>query len=430
MQDYAVGVDSADSFSVTIQGTDAYVSAGRGWVRDTRGGVYWIESDAPARVPLTDNQGWLVAQVFEKKDGNTVNDLVFRRVDKLATAPRALALGYYSRSEGQPFKWADHRFVRPGDAANRLLNQYLLTRTGPAAARVPDERDAEVFRAGTQYTDMRTGVRYVRQDDGNWFRDGNRIHVKDSPAAPAGVPAGDLLVRTDVMKLYEMQGAAWVEVGTIRGDQGPPGTLELNSGGMVKGSFAVEAPLGGADLFKVQTATDWVVGVDGKGALNSHFGIVAQCGDGVARPLVVQKSDGTSALEVRSTGAVELPTGNLYATRNVRLGDANDEFGGGSNVLALANSPKVPTGAVKGGVGLFARSGELFVRTASGEKKVGDSDMLLVGDGPPSPVTFYAPEVEDAESLPVVEGEDQEEDLGPFAGGAEGPSAGEVPHVG
>ncbi|MFK0294502.1 hypothetical protein ACIQU6_29095 [Streptomyces sp. NPDC090442] len=337
MQDQAAGFDTASSLMPSPASSDRRlvdVAPGAAWISDGIGGVYWVESDAVVTVdPVLSGvtEGAIIAQVTDRSAGDRENALVIRAVSRAGIpVGRYLLLGEFSIDADQ---------VGVTDQRLNTSGQFLVTRSGPARVGAPSEEsaDLEPFAAGTQYTDLGTGYRYVKTREGAWIR-----------------------------------------------DQGPAGSVDNLTG--LKSPMKVEQD-GPGDIFKVvgKGESDWLFAINSTGRMVANRtadfqrGLVAS-GDSVA----------SDALTVPS-GRFKVSDGNTYLNGSVEVGSPTGSFGNGVGVLGIGNANTPPTAKPSNGGVLWSQNGDLKLWSDNGVNgSVGDAVK-----GWASPSVTFTPTTDD-----------------------------------
>ncbi|WP_053649749.1 MULTISPECIES: hypothetical protein [unclassified Streptomyces] len=212
-----------------------------------------------------------------------------------------------------------------------------------------------------------TTVSTWQRTAGAWAQLGGDVrgaawYVNDSTTPTAGTRAGDMLLRIDSGNIYQRQtSASWGSVlGSLKGpkgDKGDPGAIGATGpGGVVQsvnGKSAAAVVLAAADVGAVPAAGPAVVTLP---AGSSEL------------PLVVKAEDkATTLFEIRSTGSVRVQTGNVYIDRNLRVGDATADSGGGLGVIVVKDATTVPTAAAAGAAVLYSEGGVAKIRQGDGQ---------------------------------------------------------------
>ncbi|MET8684852.1 hypothetical protein ABZV77_11600 [Streptomyces sp. NPDC004732] len=240
LQDFAKGFDDLKSFAVP-EGSDSQrfvvIQPGRAWIKADEGkgsqGVFWVESQEEMRIQLGAGEGLLYLTVvgpeFDSKF--TAPELRLAAtidINQSALPERAIALAEYRRTSETTYALRDVRF-------DPAYSQFLITRTGPGGLGAPVEAMLAVFRPGTQYTDIATGSRWVKRENGSWLRDGNSIFQSgDAPDETAG-HVGDLHIRTHTEDNPLAPGAAWHEL-YVRTPEGWDNTGSLRANKWLAGA--------------------------------------------------------------------------------------------------------------------------------------------------------------------------------------------------
>lgn len=212
-----------------------------------------------------------------------------------------------------------------------------------------------------------TGITYWAKTSGAWAKTAGDVrgaawYVNTGSTPSTDTRPGDMLLRTDSGDLFQRGDSGWgSSIGNLKGPKGDPG------GGVasVNGKTGAALTLSAADLGAVPATGPAVITLP---AGSSEM------------PLAVKAVDKTSTLmEIRSTGSVRFATGNVYADKNVRIGDAFADTGGGVGVLALRDAATVPTTATTTSTGaiIYSEGGVLKIRQ-------GDGSIITPGAAPPS----------------------------------------------
>ncbi|WP_328969256.1 hypothetical protein [Streptomyces sp. NBC_00239] len=169
---------------------------------------------------------------------------------------------------------------------------------------------------------------------------------------------GDLLLRTDTGDIWQRTGSGWgTAVGNLRGPKGDRGDAgPTGPGGVVQsvnGKATAAVTLSAADVGAVPATGPAVVTLP---AGSSEL------------PFTVKAEDkATNLLEIRASGSIRVQTGNVYLDRNLRIGDATADTGGGNGVIVVKDAATVPTAAAAGAAILYSEGGVAKVRQSDGQ---------------------------------------------------------------
>ncbi|MFB7420784.1 GDSL-type esterase/lipase family protein [Streptomyces sp. NPDC056210] len=168
-QDLAQGFDDPNSFKVKVSNDNPgklEASIGIAWILDSMGGVYFVEQELePLYADTVGTAGTVILRVLDLKAFDEKNALVLECVPTGTTIPvRSLKLATYTGS-GADAVLTDVRLSTPG--------QFIVSRSGPSNYGAPNTSTMGLgpFSPGTQYTDLNTGLRYVKTTGGTWFQD-------------------------------------------------------------------------------------------------------------------------------------------------------------------------------------------------------------------------------------------------------------------
>ncbi|MCY0921657.1 MULTISPECIES: hypothetical protein [Streptomyces] len=219
-----------------------------------------------------------------------------------------------------------------------------------------------------------TGVTYWAKAAGAWAKSAGDVrgaawYLNTTSTPSTDTRPGDMLLRTDTGDLWQRGESGWGNaIGNLRGPKGDPGGVIS-----VNGKTGAALTLSAADLGAVPATGPAVITLP---AGSSEM------------PLAVKAVDKTTTLmEIRSTGSVRFATGNVYADKNVRIGDAFADTGGGVGVLALRDAATVPTTATttSPGVIVYSEGGILKIRQ-------GDGAVITPGATPAASALGWGPE--------------------------------------
>ncbi|KPI24660.1 Collagen triple helix repeat-containing protein [Actinobacteria bacterium OV320] len=190
--DLAQGFDDPASFKVKVSNDNPgklEAAVGVAWIKDQVGGIYFVERDlSPLYVATSGTSGTIVLRVKDSALFDGPNELLLQAIPTGSAIPvRSLLLATYTGS-GSDAVLTDVRFTTPG--------QFIVSRSGPANYGVPNvvAMGLDAFSPGTQYTNLTTGLRYVKATDNTWKIDQGQKGDTGSqgPAGPTGAtgPAG------------------------------------------------------------------------------------------------------------------------------------------------------------------------------------------------------------------------------------------------
>lgn len=294
-QDLAQGFDHPIAFTVSVSNDNPgklEASPGVAWIRDEIGGVYFVEREIdPLYVDTVGSSGTIILRVKDLNLFDGENALVLEAVAQGSTIPvRSLRLATYTGS-GSDAVLTDVRLTTPG--------QFVVSRSGPSNYGAPNTEVMGLgsFAPGTQYTDLTTGVRYVKKADGVWFSD--------------PVPKGD------------------------KGDTGPQGIQGVQG---IQGTPGATGPQG-------------IQGIPGKDGVATPYGVTLPSGWGAnwKAKLATAASGGKARMVVvggsSSQGyyASNLATGGWVGYARAAL---QGQYGnGGSGMFPASRSPRYINGA-------------------------------------------------------------------------------------
>ncbi|MFJ3907460.1 collagen-like domain-containing protein [Streptomyces vinaceus] len=250
-----------------------------------------------------------------------------------------------------------------GDTGAAGSKTYSGT-TAPAASLGADgdtylQTDSRTFLGVTS-----TAVTYWAKTAGAWAKTASDVrgaswYVNSTSTPSTDTRPGDLLLRTDSGDVWQRGESGWGSpIGNLRGPKGDPGGVTS-----VNGKTGSALTLYAADLDAVPATGPAVITLPA---------------GSTEMPLTIKAADKpTNLLEVRSTGSVRFPIANVYIDRNLRLGDAYNDTGGGMGVLAFRDAATVPTSApTASGVVVYSEGGVLKVRQ-------GDGSIVVPGSAAP-----------------------------------------------
>jgi hypothetical protein len=225
-QDLAQGFDDPNSFNVKVS-TDIpgklEASPGIAWIKDELGGVYFVERERdPLYVNTVGTAGTIILRVKDLKLFDGENALVLEAIPTGTAIPvRSLRLATYTGSNADAVL-TDVRLSTTG--------QFIVSRSGPSNYGAPNTgtMGLALFSPGTQYTDLTTGIRYVKATDGTWFRDkgdiGTEIYTGSVNPTTALGKDKDFYIRTDTGDMWKRSPTSWgSSLGSLKGPQGIQG---------------------------------------------------------------------------------------------------------------------------------------------------------------------------------------------------------------
>lgn len=279
-QDNAFGFDGIDSFKPNGSANLLWaieVAKGRALVPDGLGGSYWVEKTTTTTVPTQGIiDGYVILRVLDEKNGDGINAMTLDAVSLTDTLPPncLMICKFHDTGDGVRME-TDLRYTTAG--------QFVVTPSGPARWGPPvDGMGLGQFSAGSQYTSLNDGVRWIRNEAGTWVRsdagagsldsvNGNFgpdvvLDADDVGALPKGVPlnlVNNVGTGTDTAK-FTGYGSGYTavngfgrlvsnELALVKDLQlGSGASLAGGSGGMVAFPNVTTAPTGsptGAALF-------------------------------------------------------------------------------------------------------------------------------------------------------------------------------------
>lgn len=349
-QDNATGFDGIDSFKPTNTAGLTWaveVARGRALVSDNAGGTYWVEKTTSSTVPthgIVD--GYVVLVVLDKKAGDTSNAMtldVIKTTDPIP-ARSLLICKFHDTGAGIRID-EDSRYTTAG--------QFVVSPSGPARFGPPTgTMGLGQFSPGSQYTDLVAGVRWIKDQNGNWVRsdagagsidsvNGNHgpnvvLTAPDVGAVPDVIPRvtnNNKDLATDTAKWNGFSGGGYTTITGAGGIStnveaivkdlrlGTGGSLAGGSGGVIGFPNAAVAPTGspsgavmwaqgGKLYFKNATGAASVVGQSSSGVDVKSFGAI---GDGVADDAPAIQA-ALNAVRDAGGGMVTVPYGTYKLT--------------------------------------------------------------------------------------------------------------------
>jgi hypothetical protein len=196
----------------------------------------------------------------------------------------------------------------------------------------------DAFSPGTQYTDLTTGLRYVKTTTNVWNIDkGQKGDV--GPAGPQGIQG-----------IQGIQG--------LKGDKGDPGT----GSGTVNKVNTISPD--GAGNVTLTAANVNALPATGATALNVA---TSWKGNNTNAPLTIYGNQTDSyRMSVLANGAI-YSNSLLNSFYNVGVGDTTTEFGSGTYVLGVKNASVKPTVTPVNGVVAYSEAGVLKVLQSNGQ---------------------------------------------------------------
>ncbi|MFB8020055.1 hypothetical protein ACFC36_16015 [Streptomyces rubiginosohelvolus] len=256
--------------------------------------------------------------------------------------------------------------------------------TGQATPEAGLGRDGDFYIQTTATTFLgvtSATVTYWTKSAGAWSKVSGDVrgaawYMNTASTSSTDTRPGDMLLRTDTGDLWQRGASGWGNpVGNLRGPQGAPGaTGPQGPKGDAGGVVSVNGKTGSAVTL---TAVDLdAVPATGPAVITLPSGSSEM-------PLIVKAADKTTNLmEVRATGSLRFPTGNVYVDKSLRIGDAYADTGGGVGVIALKDAASVPTTSTTTSTGVIAYSeGGVF------KIRQGDGSVIVPGSAPAGTVT-------------------------------------------
>ncbi|MFD7262086.1 hypothetical protein [Streptomyces sp. NPDC059874] len=211
-----------------------------------------------------------------------------------------------------------------------------------------------------------TTVSTWQRTAGAWAQLGGDVrgaawYLNNTTTPSTNTKPGDLLLRTDTGDIWQRTASGWgTALGNLKGPKGDTGatgaTGATGPGGVVQsvnGKSAAAVVLAAADVGAVPATGPAVVTLP---AGSSEL------------PFTVKAEDkATNLLEIRASGSIRVQTGNVYLDRNLRVGDATADTGGGVGVIAVKDAATVPTAAAAGAAILYSEGGVAKVRQGDGQ---------------------------------------------------------------
>jgi hypothetical protein len=353
-QDLAQGFDDPNSFKVKVS-TDIpgklEASPGIAWIKDELGGVYFVERERdPLYVNTVGTAGTIILRVKDLKLFDGENALVLEAVPTGTAIPvRSLRLATYTGSNADAVV-TDVRLTTTG--------QFIVSRSGPSNYGAPNTgtMGLALFSPGTQYTDLTTGIRYVKATDGTWTRDkgdvGTEVYTGSVNPTTALGKDKDFYIRSDTGDMWKRSPTSWgSSLGSLKGPKGDQGIQGIQGpkGDPGTGSGTVTAinsvaPNGAGNV--TLTAANIGAASSTGGVSSGFFGIDGA--SGTYRSLVM-RSAGVDRWQIQNDGVVE---GGSNAGSNLRF-DARADDGTDLGVaLYLRRSDK------RAGVGTVTLHGD------------------------------------------------------------------------
>jgi parallel beta-helix repeat protein len=167
-QDNAFGFDGIDSFKPNGSANLLWaieVAKGKALVPDGLGGSYWVEKTTTTTVPTQGIvDGYVILRVLDEKNGDDVNAMTLDAVSLTDMIPpnSLMICKFHDTGDGVRME-TDLRYTTAG--------QFVVTPSGPARWGPPiDGMGLGQFSAGSQYTSLNDGVRWIRNEAGTWVR--------------------------------------------------------------------------------------------------------------------------------------------------------------------------------------------------------------------------------------------------------------------
>lgn len=371
-QDLAQGFDDPNSFKVKVS-TDIpgklEASPGIAWIKDELGGVYFVERERDALyVNTVGTAGTIILRVKDLKLLDGENALVLEAIPTGTAIPvRSLRLATYTGSNADAVV-TDVRLSTTG--------QFIVSRSGPSNYGAPNTgtMGLALFSPGTQYTDLTTGIRYVKATDGTWIRDkgdiGTEVYTGSVNPTTALGKDKDFYIRTDTGDMWKRSPTSWgSSLGSLKGPkgdqgiqgiQGPKGDPGTGSGTVTAINTVAPDGAGNVTLTASNVGAWPSTGGATTGFINAAQGLRATLTANNFNSIITdQPATTTSRVAIMRVGGVD----------KFSLGNTGDLTIGGSYITptqVIAKDVAADPSTVSASIQLYSKAGLPYIKQGNG----------------------------------------------------------------